>query len=95
MKEEILRADTGATEVQEVRIRTGDCRTRPVVAVGPLIVQRTIVVTVVASVDKIKRRLSELSRTSRVICNVVGGGERGVVGRGREGETLWTDRKQK
>ena len=78
-----LRVDKGATEVQGVCNRPGVGRTRPVVAVGPLIAQRTIIVAVVASVDKTKRRLSELSRTSRVICNVVGGGEGGVVGRSR------------
>ena len=62
--EVILRVDSGAIEVQDVCTRTGDCRTRPVEAVGPIIGQRTIEVTVGASVDKIKRRLSELSRTT-------------------------------
>ncbi len=75
----ILREDIGDTEVQGVRIRTGACCTRPVVAVRPLIGQRSTEVIVVASVDKIKRRLSELSRTSRAICNVVGGGERNFL----------------
>ena len=77
--EATLREDTGDTEVQGVCTRTGVCRTRPVVAVGPLIAQRTIAVIVEASVDKTKRRPSELSRTSRATCNVVGGGERGVI----------------
>ena len=67
-----LRVDKGAIEVQVVRTQPGVCCTRPVAAVRPLMVQRACIV-VVASVDKIKRRLSELSRTSRVICNVVGG----------------------
>ena len=90
-----LSADIGAMEDQVVCIRTvGHC-TRPVAAVAPHKVHQTVIAVVPASVDKIKRRLSELSRTSRVICNVVGGGERGVVGRGREGETLWADKKQK
>ncbi len=70
-----LRVDKGAIEVQVVRTQPGVCCTRPVAAVRPLMVQRACIV-VVASVDKTKRRLSELSRTSRAICNVVGGGER-------------------
>ncbi len=59
-----LRVDSGAIEVQVVCNRTGESRTRPVVAVGPLIAQRTVIVAVVASVDKTKRRLSELSRST-------------------------------
>ncbi len=70
-------ADTETSDVQLVSIRPGVGCTRPVAAVGPLTVQRTAIVDVVASVDKTKRRLSELSRTSRAICNVVGGGEGG------------------
>ena len=55
--EAILRGDTGATEVQEVCMRSGGGRTRPVVAGRTLKVQRATRVMVVASVDKIKRRL--------------------------------------
>ena len=90
-----LRADKGAIEVQVVCTRPGVRCTRPVAAERPHTAQRATRVVVEASVDKTKRRLSELSRTSRVICNVVGSSERGVVGRGREGETLWADKKQK